>query len=357
MGLFGGIAGAVVGGLTGGRAAKKANERARKAANLQVDGNEDAREQMTDGYAAANSQLDPISALMGDRQGQVTSGYDQMQGALGQGLDTLNAASQPLDVNKFLDPSRDFAMQEAMNAMDSSAAARGNLLSSSATKDLIQYAAGNASQNYNNAANLAMQDRQGQASIGSTLAGIGSAGVSGNNALFNTGVQGVTNQANLTLGEAQMNAELDQSNGNIWAGYNTARQDPTLAAINGAVGGFSQSIGGEAAAMKQLGQITSFYSDENLKENIVELSDDEISDFLNSLNPSEFDYSDKAQDAGAPDGRTAGVMAQDLEKSEIGRNMVTETEKGKKVDTAKSIGAILASLSSINERLEKAEKK
>jgi len=92
-----------------------------------------------------------------------------------------------------------------------------------------------------------------------------------------------------------------------------------------------------------------FASDERLKENIEDFN---ASDFLDSLSPKTYNY--KNSKHGKP---TASVMAQDLEKTQVGSSMVQNTPEGKMIDVTKATGPILASLADINKRLKKQEGK
>ena len=54
-------------------------------------------------------------------------------------------------------------------------------------------------------------------------------------------------------------------------------------------------------------------------------------------------------------GNQTSVMAQDLEKSEIGDRMVQDTKQGKVIDYGKSLPAMMAALAMLNKRLNKIE--
>ena len=91
-------------------------------------------------------------------------------------------------------------------------------------------------------------------------------------------------------------------------------------------------------------------SDINAKTNIESFSSDE---FLSKLKPYKYDY--KSQEDGK--GKQAGVMAQDLENTEVGKQAVINTPKGKMVDYNKLGPTMLSSLVELNERLRKIEGK
>lgn len=91
-------------------------------------------------------------------------------------------------------------------------------------------------------------------------------------------------------------------------------------------------------------------SDKNLKTNIESFSSD---DFLGKLKPYKYDYKDESDGKG----KQAGVMAQDLENTEVGKQAVIDTPRGKIVDYNKLGPTMLSSLVELNERLKKIEGK
>jgi len=109
--------------------------------------------------------------------------------------------------------------------------------------------------------------------------------------------------------------------------------------------GQGMSTGGQIAAMAAM-------SDETKKKN-VKKADSEIKEFLASLSASKYEYKDKKHG----EGRYVSPMAQELEKTELGKSMVLETEDGKMVDYGRGFGAILAAQAHLNKRLDKMEKR
>jgi hypothetical protein len=101
--------------------------------------------------------LDPMPGLAGSESStnvQNLTGY----GNPAQGLGNL-AGQFNLDINKFLDPSMGFRIDQGQKALESSAAARGGLLSGATLRGVQDYAQNIASQEYGNAVNRAMSDR------------------------------------------------------------------------------------------------------------------------------------------------------------------------------------------------------
>lgn len=96
-------------------------------------------------------------------------------------------------------------------------------------------------------------------------------------------------------------------------------------------------------------------SDRDVKENIKPLKNasGEIGKFLSTLKPSQYNYKDSFNGTG----EKVGVMAQDLEKSKVGRTLVDQAPDGTKmVDTNKAIGALLAGMADLNKKVEKMKK-
>jgi hypothetical protein len=94
-------------------------------------------------------------------------------------------------------------------------------------------------------------------------------------------------------------------------------------------------------------------SDENLKEDIKSGSG-KIQSFLDAIAAHDYKY---RPEAGEDSKRHVSPMAQELEKSEVGKGMVVDTPSGKMVDYGKGFGAILAAQSELNERLKRLEGK
>jgi hypothetical protein len=103
------------------------------------------------------------------------------------------------------------------------------------------------------------------------------------------------------------------------------------------------------SALAALGGLAAL-SDETKKSNI-EPGDKELGKFLSSLTDNKYEYKDKKHG----EGTYWSPMAQDLEKTEVGKSMVVETSEGKVVDYARGLGAYLASLSHVHKRLKKLE--
>ncbi len=130
---------------------------------------------------------------------------------------------------------------------------------------------------------------------------------------------------------------------NSVGGFGQGQSDKMIGQATGLMGAAGGSGGGAGGMM-------SMFSDARLKTKIADASKD-IFDFLKSLNP--YSYLYKNQNHGA--GKTYSVMAQDLEKSEVGKTLVFETPTGKAIDYTKAFAVMLASQAALLKRIEQLE--
>jgi hypothetical protein len=96
-------------------------------------------------------------------------------------------------------------------------------------------------------------------------------------------------------------------------------------------------------------------SDERGKENIKP-ADKKVQAFLDALSAKSYNYKDTNK-PGTAEGTRTGIMAQDLERSDMGKELVTDTPSGKMVNTQQGFGAVLAAQSELNKRLKALEGK
>lgn len=94
-------------------------------------------------------------------------------------------------------------------------------------------------------------------------------------------------------------------------------------------------------------------SDETQKENIHD-SEGAGRDLIDHLKGKLYEYKDGEANG---EGVHVGIMAQDLEKSPLGKSMVFEENGSKKVDFGKGFGAVLAAVTEINDKLKQLESK
>jgi hypothetical protein len=99
--------------------------------------------------------------------------------------------------------------------------------------------------------------------------------------------------------------------------------------------GQMQAIGGLASG---LGAAAIAASDENMKKNINPADEGKLKDFIDKLKAYQYEYKDEKHG----EGKHSSVMAQDLEKSDLGSTAVIETPEGKMVDYGKLMAPMLA---------------
>lgn len=114
----------------------------------------------------------------------------------------------------------------------------------------------------------------------------------------------------------------------------------------------SQMGGGEGGGgLGSIMGLVGMMSDENLKENI-EGAETDLNEFLDGLTAHKYNYKDPEKDG---HGKFVSVMAQDLEKSALGRSMVIDTPRGKMVDYGRGFAAMLAANVMLHQKLKRLE--
>lgn len=126
------------------------------------------------------------------------------------------------------------------------------------------------------------------------------------------------------------------------------------ASSSGMFGSSASGAGGAGAtgAAASAAPVAAAASDERLKKNIRS-GDREIGSFLDAIGSSTYEYKDKKWGGG----KYASPMAQELERSELGKGLVIDTPSGKMVDYARGAGTYLAAAAMLNKRLKRIEKK
>jgi hypothetical protein len=106
---------------------------------------------------------------------------------------------------------------------------------------------------------------------------------------------------------------------------------------------------------------TAAASDVSMKENInqSEKSGSEmIKEFMDALQSYTYNYKDKENNGMKnPDGKVTSVMAQDLEKTQLGKQMVHDGPEGKIVDYGQGMAPLFAAIAELDKRTKKMEKK
>jgi hypothetical protein len=118
------------------------------------------------------------------------------------------------------------------------------------------------------------------------------------------------------------------------------------AAANAAGG----SAGGVSSLLSGLGSVA---SDERCKQAMGQPTDRQLGGFMDSMKPSTFEYKDQSYSPG----QHLGVMAQDVDNSKVGNDMVQDAGGIKSINVPKALGATLASLAYLNDKVDALGKK
>lgn len=210
------------------------------------------------------------------------------------------------------DPGYQFRLSEGQKAIDRSGAARGGSNSGAALKSLARFGQGLASEEYQNAYNRFNGDRDRRFNRLSSLAGIGQT-------------------ANSQVGAAGQ-------------GYGSRVSETMLGMGNAAASKYTGDASRMNKFMDRGGELAmqgagAFFSDERLKTNIERVSREDLADLKLALKPYKFNY----KNAEHGEGDWIGVMAQDLEKTKLGRTIVVTDESGhKQIDLKKAVSLLLA---------------
>lgn len=188
-------------------------------------------------------------------------------------------------------------------------------------------------------------------------------------------LQNRQNVANLNTGTAndRQTAAMQAGLGGAQMGYNAATEDENRRllekqererrelerrkamgqAVGGVVGGVAGAFGGPATAAAGAsagssigGAFGSMYpSDERVKKDVRPEQDGNVEAFLATLAPKSYSYEGE-------DKPRHGVLAQDLEKSLIGRDMIATDENGvKNISVPDAISGLLAAVAHLNRKI------
>lgn len=212
------------------------------------------------------------------------------------------------------DPGYAFRMAEGQKAIERSAAARGGLNSGATLKALTTYSQGVASDEYNNAYNRFNADRDRRFNRLSSIAGVGQ---TANSQVAQAGQNYANQYGAAVTNQANANAASYMMQGNQ----------------------MSNLIGQGLQAYGTYQGIKA--SDARVKKNIRRVPKEDLEELRQTIAPYMFNYISDEHGKGD----WIGVMAQDLEKSKLGRSLLVTSPDGiKMVDMSKLHFAILALL-------------
>ena len=120
--------------------------------------------------------------------------------------------------------------------------------------------------------------------------------------------------------------------------------------------GREQAAEGQKRAGRQMfNQQLAAVSDKTEKKSQKSINEKDMNDFLDKIKAYSYEYKNPNKEGAGP-GKQVGVMAQDLMKSKVGKQMVTKAPTGElMVDFGKGFGAVLAAQAALNEKLKKLE--
>ena len=202
--------------------------------------------------------------------------------------------------------------------------------------------------------NLAQQRAEQEAAAASYVNGYNANATSARNA-SNAGFQAANmyNQA----GQSQLQTIANVASiaaGSYGTGWGTGSTSTPAASSTPGFGGTGSGSGLSMPSSGGISGGTYAYSDERLKTNEDQMSDDEVEKLLNGLTGYSYRYKKDAPDSVAGDAGV-GIMAQDLEKTALKDNVV-DTPNGKMVvGNGQMMNAMLAALANINKRVNDIE--
>lgn len=205
--------------------------------------------------------------------------------------------------------------------------------------------------------------RQG-AAIGSTAAGMGrQAALQDQQAAQGMLAQALGTGRGQDLGAAGQNAQLAQQQMALddaaWANYINSLSDLDRIRLQGQLAAMQTAtqkpglIGPLLSTGGQIAGAAIMASDENLKTNIKPAGY-QVDEMLAQLQPKEYRYKDPGKHG---DGRRLGILAQDLLRSDLGKEIVRPLPDGSGlgVDPQKALSAVLASAARLHERVARLE--
>lgn len=151
--------------------------------------------------------------------------------------------------------------------------------------------------------------------------------------------QGLNNQ--MDLGLLSQLLGMDQA---------TLEAQLGLTGLQQQYGGTKGYLGDLLSAGGQMGAAYAMKSDRRAKRNISDGSG-AMREFLDGLKPVTWDYKDPKDGKG----RHGGVIAQDVERSRLGREIVSDTPDGKVLDARKVLHVLLGAAAHLNDRVGRLE--
>lgn len=232
-----GAGASIVGGLLGADAAESAADTqaaaADRASQVQWDMFQQQREDFAPWRQAGTAAVNRLAQLLGVSEDSSAPGYGSL-------LRTFTRSDFQAD------PGYQFRLDEGRRALETSAAARGGLLSGRTLKDLTSYGQGLASQEYQNAYNRFNND---QTTIFNRLSGLAGTGQQANNTLAALGSNTASQVGSNIIGAGNAAAAGQVGAANAWAnalgqGMSYYQTNQLMNLLNGGPVGLSAGGGG-----------------------------------------------------------------------------------------------------------------
>lgn len=310
-------------------------------------GDQPMQDEMTQNRQALDARGDASTRdLSGDRQ--------QMQGVADQ-YAAMAAGEGPSLAQEQLKSSTDRNVAATIAAMGSSrggnlnasqtqAAASGAAMQQQAGQQMAQLRAQEQQQAMAGQANIAGQMAQMSQSREANMLGMGQQGMQ-----FQQG-----QSQEFQMEDARLREQRKKDRGDRWS--------QSIGQVAGVAGTVAGAVASDIRAKKGIRKLKRG----GLAEALAELGDVDleiedatgsgVASVLAELEPFTYDYNAKGRKAGGRPGRKAGIMAQDLAKTEIGKGMVFPDENGTLVIHGPSaISLALAAGSDHERRLRKIE--
>lgn len=265
------------------------------------------------------------------------------------GQDALTSLKDPNFMKDYQgDPGYQFRMAEGMKAINAGAAARGMGNSGATMKALAKYGQDYSSNEYGNAYNRNYSRLSGLANFGNqATANLANAASSHGSAMAGIDMGHANAMASSGMAQAGRMSDLYQQG--IGLGVSAISGMPSMGGGGGGGGappsnGFTMpTSGGQGSTGGYLNGSSGGYnySDARLKTDIESVFKADLDEMKSYLKAYKFKYT--SEEFGK--GEWVGVMAQDLEKSKLGRTLVVEDEFGRKqIDLKKVMSLFLATM-------------
>lgn len=293
-GLYGGITGGAEDWLSD-PTGRKASERA-----------------LAEQIAHSNRALDLQKDMYDQRREDLMPWYDVGKKNLNQLDRSMGNLTDTFSMEDFMtDPGYQFRLSEGEKAINRSMASKGLRNSTAAVKSLNDYNQGMASNEYQRAYDRFNQDRDQRYNKLANLAGLGQVQ---SNQLSNAAGQYGNNASAIEIGKGNAFAAQNMGMANFY-------RDVTGQGLD-----FASNMGGMMAM-----------SDERTKTNIEPISKEDLKELSEAIKPYKFNYANDI----FGEGDWVGVMAQDLEKTKLGKNLVETQENGLKMINMHKVGSLI----------------